>query len=203
MLDKKGKDYHLVAIIGVQSSGKSTLLNLLFGTNFKVMNDEDEQQQTTLGIWVNTDKHGKFVVLDIEGTDSDERGEQSHNVEKSCSLFGLAFANSLMINMNASAIGTKKGSSIELLKLIMEANLKILGQVERKKLIFIIRDFDQSESAKPKTEVKIMNRVSECWQSLVKGNTEMENKEFEDFFDVTTLFFPHKKHLEKEFTEKC
>lgn len=33
-----GRDYACVAIMGCQSSGKSTLLNMLFGTEFKTMN---------------------------------------------------------------------------------------------------------------------------------------------------------------------
>ena len=125
------------------------------------MNDEHEQQQTTLGIWTGVDSERRFLILDIEGTDSQERGEQSGNIEKSISLFGLAFSNALMINMNSSAIGTKQGSSMNLLHLIIEANLKILGQSSKKKLIFIIRDFAQPDRAKPATEDKIMKNLLE------------------------------------------
>jgi len=34
-----GTNYHVVAVIGCQSSGKSTLLNLLFFTHFEVMDE--------------------------------------------------------------------------------------------------------------------------------------------------------------------
>jgi len=37
---KLGNDYRTVAVIGCQSSGKSTLLNLLFQTQFDVMNNK-------------------------------------------------------------------------------------------------------------------------------------------------------------------
>ena len=43
-LMKVGTDYRTVAVIGCQSSGKSTLLNLLFDTKFDVM-DQDEGRQ--------------------------------------------------------------------------------------------------------------------------------------------------------------
>jgi GTPase Era involved in 16S rRNA processing len=49
------KDYQSVAIIGVQNSGKSTLLNNLFGTNFEVLT-RLPGERTTLGIWVSLDK---------------------------------------------------------------------------------------------------------------------------------------------------
>ena len=45
-----GADYRMIAIIGCQSSGKSTLLNLLFGTTFATMNDKIGRQQTTKGV---------------------------------------------------------------------------------------------------------------------------------------------------------
>jgi GTPase Era involved in 16S rRNA processing len=36
---ERGTNYRTVAVIGCQSSGKSTLLNLLFDTTFEVMNE--------------------------------------------------------------------------------------------------------------------------------------------------------------------
>ena len=50
---ERGTDYRTVAVIGCQSSGKSTLLNLLFDTTFEVMDESKGRQQTTKGIWLN------------------------------------------------------------------------------------------------------------------------------------------------------
>lgn len=50
-----GRNYYSAAIIGVQNSGKSTLLNFLFGTNFDVLHDI-AGTRTTRGIWVSVDK---------------------------------------------------------------------------------------------------------------------------------------------------
>ena len=44
----EGFGYHLCAVFGSQSTGKSTLLNRLFGTKFDVM-DETQRKQTTKG----------------------------------------------------------------------------------------------------------------------------------------------------------
>lgn len=44
----QGKQYHLLSILGSQSSGKSTLLNGLFGTGFQVMS-QSSRAQTTQG----------------------------------------------------------------------------------------------------------------------------------------------------------
>lgn len=45
---ESGFGYNLCAVLGSQSTGKSTLLNRLFGTSFDVM-DESRRQQTTKG----------------------------------------------------------------------------------------------------------------------------------------------------------
>lgn len=61
-------------MIGCQSSGKSTLLNMLFGTNFDVMDQEETgRQQTTKGIWMSCNQERNILIFDIEGTDSAER----------------------------------------------------------------------------------------------------------------------------------
>ena len=73
---ERGTNYGTVAVIGCQSSGKSTLLNLLFDTTFEVMDETQGRQQTTKGIWLNRNSAGDLLIYDIEGTDSKERGEQ-------------------------------------------------------------------------------------------------------------------------------
>ena len=73
---QRGTDYKVVAVIGCQSSGKSTLMNLLFDTHFEIMDETQGRQQTTKGIWISHNTEGNLIVLDIEGTDSKERGEQ-------------------------------------------------------------------------------------------------------------------------------
>jgi GTPase Era involved in 16S rRNA processing len=90
-----GFAYHVVAVFGSQSTGKSTLLNHLFGTDFNVM-DETSRQQTTKGIWLSKAKEdeeqkmGKnILVMDVEGTDGRERGEDQ-DFERKSALFALA-----------------------------------------------------------------------------------------------------------------
>ena len=71
----KGTEYRTVGIIGAQSSGKSTLLNRVFGTDFKEMNPKLGRSQTTKGIWTNHSSDRGIIVFDIEGVDSKERGD--------------------------------------------------------------------------------------------------------------------------------
>lgn len=98
-LQKNTKHYNTVAIIGCQSSGKSTLLNSLFETNFQVMSDDKGRGQTTQGIWISFSTEYNLMILDCEGTDSKERGEERFKFEHCSSLFALALADVLIINM--------------------------------------------------------------------------------------------------------
>ena len=75
-LAHRSNAYHVVSIIGGQSSGKSTLLNNLFGTSFDMMNSKSGRQQTTKGIWCACAKDGEMLVLDVEGTDGREKEDQ-------------------------------------------------------------------------------------------------------------------------------
>ena len=116
-----------MAVIGCQSSGKSTLLNLLFETKFETMDQDEGRQQTTKGIWMSRSKDSTTLIYDIEGTDSKERGEQRMTFEQTTSLFALAIADVLMINMWMNDIGRYGASNYGLLKVIFECNLKLFG----------------------------------------------------------------------------
>nr|DAD39216.1 TPA_asm: hypothetical protein HUJ06_013539 [Nelumbo nucifera] len=76
-LGDSGSSYVVISIMGPQSSGKSTLLNHLFGTSFNEMRAEKGRSQTTKGIWLakctNTEPYA--LVADLEGNDGRERGE--------------------------------------------------------------------------------------------------------------------------------
>lgn len=72
-----GLGYNMVAVFGSQSTGKSTLLNRLFGTEFACMAPDSGRRQTTRGLWLATAPLAcpPLLVLDVEGTDGRERGE--------------------------------------------------------------------------------------------------------------------------------
>lgn len=151
----KKEDYNTVAVIGCQSSGKSTLLNLLFGTTFDVMDDDFAKQQTTKGIWMSTTEDNRVLVFDIEGTDSKERGDQRMTFEQTTSLLALAISDVVLINMWATDIGRYQASNYGLLKVIFECNLKLFGQQAHKRLLFVIRDFQDKGNNMEKTREQI------------------------------------------------
>jgi hypothetical protein len=139
-----GFNYHLISVFGSQSTGKSTLLNCLFGTDFPIMS-EMERKQTTKGIWLSKNKlqnQGKenerplllqpqhnrmadnILVMDVEGTDGRERGEDQ-DFERKSALFALATSEVLIINIWEHQVGLYQGANMGLLKTVFEVNLQL------------------------------------------------------------------------------
>jgi GTPase Era involved in 16S rRNA processing len=124
-----GFNYHLISVFGSQSTGKSTLLNHLFGTHFSVMS-ELERRQTTKGIWLSKNKNenssmaDNILVMDVEGTDGRERGEDQ-DFERKSALFALATSEVLIVNIWEHQVGLYQGANMGLLKTVFEVNLQL------------------------------------------------------------------------------
>src|ERR1700760_4805067 len=149
-----GFNYHLISVFGSQSTGKSTLLNHLFGTEFGVM-AESERRQTTKGIWMSKNKResaegagahnmaDNILVMDVEGTDGRERGEDQ-DFERKSALFALATSEVLIVNIWEHQVGLYQGANMGLLKTVFEVNLQLFqkdqGTTNKSLLFFVIRD---------------------------------------------------------------
>ncbi len=89
------------------------------------------RNQTTKGIWFA--KSTKItepvtMVMDLEGSDGRERGEDDTSFERQSSLFALAVADVLLVNMWAKDIGREAGSGKPLLKTIFQVGTQYLRE---------------------------------------------------------------------------
>ncbi|KAJ2237338.1 Dynamin-like GTPase that mediates homotypic ER fusion [Coemansia sp. RSA 485] len=189
-LFENGFNYNVVSVFGSQSTGKSTLLNRLFGTRFDVMNDA-QRQQTTRGIWADRGTDGMPVlILDVEGTDGRERGE-NQDFERKSALFSLAISEVLIVNLWEHTVGLYNGANMGLLKTVMEVNLQLFGaQRENKTLLyFVIRDHVSPTplSSLAKTLKSDLERI---WDSLNKPE-ELKEARLGDYFDMQFESLPH------------
>ena len=94
-----------------------------FGTAFLEMDALSGRQQTTQGIWLARSPkidEPLTLVLDLEGSDGHERGEDDSSFERQSSLFALAVADVLLVNMWAKDVGREAGASKPLLKTIFQ-----------------------------------------------------------------------------------
>ncbi|KAK0559911.1 Dynamin-like GTPase that mediates homotypic ER fusion [Tilletia horrida] len=192
-----GFGYNLCAVIGSQSTGKSTLLNKLFGTSFEVM-DESQRRQTTKG------KDMKVLVMDVEGSDGRERGEDQ-DFERKSALFSMSSAEVLIVNMWEHQVGLYQGANMGLLKTVFEVNLSLfqaskskqVGPKDKTLLLFIIRDH-VGHTPLTNLQATIMADLTRLWDGLSKPEG-LEASAITDFFDFNFTTLPHKILMPDEF----
>ncbi|KKA19276.1 Protein sey1 [Rasamsonia emersonii CBS 393.64] len=207
-----GFNYHLISVFGSQSTGKSTLLNHLFGTKFSVMSDL-ERRQTTKGIWLSKNKlesqgtadasarmADNILVMDVEGTDGRERGEDQ-DFERKSALFALATSEVLIVNIWEHQVGLYQGANMGLLKTVFEVNLQLFlkdkSTTHRSLLFFVIRDFI---GVTPLENLKntLLEDLSRIWASLSKP-PGLERSTIHDYFDFAFYGLPHKGYQPEQF----
>ncbi|KAI5306297.1 Dynamin-like GTPase that mediates homotypic ER fusion [Ascosphaera pollenicola] len=211
-----GFNYHLISVFGSQSTGKSTLLNCLFGTDFNVMS-ETERRQTTKGIWLSKNKKGgedaavahanqkmadNILVMDVEGTDGRERGEDQ-DFERKSALFALATSEVLIVNIWEHQVGLYQGANMGLLKTVFEVNLQLFlkdnASTPRSLLFFVIRDY-VGNTPLENLKATLIQDMTKIWQSLAKP-PGLEGSNITDYFDFEFAGLPHKKFQPKEFDQ--
>lgn len=96
---------------------------------------ESDRKQTTRGIWMSKNKRkhedimaqkmaDNILVMDVEGTDGRERGEDQ-DFERKSALFALATSEVLIINIWEHQVGLYQGANMGLLKVVFEVNLEL------------------------------------------------------------------------------
>ncbi|XP_020100915.1 protein ROOT HAIR DEFECTIVE 3-like isoform X1 [Ananas comosus] len=195
-----GLSYAVVSIMGPQSSGKSTLLNHLFKTNFREMDAFKGRSQTTKGIWIakGIGIEPCTIVMDLEGTDSRERGEDDTTFEKQISLFALAISDIVMINMWCHDIGREQAANRPLLKTVFQVMMRLFSP-RKTTLLFVIRD-------KTKTPMKYLEPVlrediQKIWSSISKPEAHKETA-LSEFFNVEVTALPSYEEKEEQFKEQ-
>ena len=81
------------------------------------------RRQTTRGIWMAKAPDASDVLtmlLDLEGTDGRERGEDDTTFERQSALFALAVSDVVVINIWCHDIGREHGSGKPLIKTVLQ-----------------------------------------------------------------------------------
>ncbi|RSL62742.1 Protein SEY1 [Fusarium floridanum] len=208
---ESGFNYHLISVFGSQSTGKSTLLNNLFGTDFSVMS-ETERRQTTKGIWMSKNKREEsagtkmadnILVMDVEGTDGRERGEDQ-DFERKSALFALATSEVLILNIWEHQVGLYQGANMGLLKTVFEVNLQLFlkdkQSTPRSLLFFVIRDH-LGTTPLGNLRTTLIQDLTKIWSSISKPQG-LEGSRIEDYFDFGFAALPHKILQADKFTEE-
>ncbi|XP_061371102.1 protein ROOT HAIR DEFECTIVE 3 homolog 1-like [Gastrolobium bilobum] len=199
-LGECGLSYAVVSIMGPQSSGKSTLLNNLFLTNFREMDAFRGRSQTTKGIWMAgcIGIEPCTLVMDLEGTDGRERGEDDTAFEKQSALFALAVSDIVLINMWCHDIGREQAANKPLLKTVFQVMMRLFSP-RKTTLLFVIRD--KTKTPLENLEPVLREDIQKIWDSVPKPQAHKETP-LSEFFNVEVVALSSYEEKEEQFKEQ-
>lgn len=165
---------------------------------------EDDRRQTTKGIWMSKNKKthatadsksmaDNVLVMDVEGTDGRERGEDQ-DFERKSALFALATSEVLIVNIWEHQVGLYQGANMGLLKVVFEVNLDLFLKGNksnpRSLLFFVIRDH-LGTTPLANLRSTLVQDLTRIWSGLNKP-PGLEKSKIEDYFDFAFAALPHK-----------
>ncbi|KAJ8902699.1 hypothetical protein NDN08_006019 [Rhodosorus marinus] len=196
-------DYGVVAVIGCQSSGKSTLLNKVFGTDFPVLDvNKAGRRRTTTGVWgaVARNDGSPVVLLDVEGSDSRERGEGMQSFEARTALFSMALADVIVVNMWLHDVGRHQAANYDLFEVVFSQRKQAgIGQLgaEKKRIVVAVRDFDAEVANLDEVENILTKDLVRIWNETNGNGSPLLG----DVFSLEFRSFPHPKYDMDGFNE--
>ncbi|KAJ3701927.1 hypothetical protein LUZ61_005632 [Rhynchospora tenuis] len=195
-----GLSYAVVSIMGPQSSGKSTLLNHLFKTNFREMDAFKGRSQTTKGIWMarGVNIEPLTIVMDLEGSDGRERGEDDTAFEKQSALFALAVSDIVLINMWCHDIGREQAANKPLLKTVFQVMMRLFSP-RKTTLLFVIRD--KTRTPLENLEPILREDIQKIWDGVPKPEAHKETP-LSEFFNVEVTALSSYEEKEEQFLEQ-
>ncbi|RKP07470.1 root hair defective 3 GTP-binding protein-domain-containing protein [Thamnocephalis sphaerospora] len=180
--------YNTVAVFGLHDSGKSTLLNELYGTEFPAGNECGEPNATE-GILVSKAPGNSALIFDAGGSDGREDGD-SQVFEKRKATFMIAVASVLIINISENMIKTRNRDIIQLLEMVFKTHLQFFAKQQMTHLLFVIRDHYPSAPKEP-----LQKKLS----TDMETPEGLENCTISNFFDCSFAFMSHIQYAKDDF----
>ncbi|CAK7336936.1 unnamed protein product [Dovyalis caffra] len=199
-LSQCGLSYAVVAIMGPQSSGKSTLMNHLFRTKFREMDAFRGRSQTTKGVWMAkcVGIEPFTIAMDLEGTDGRERGEDDTAFEKQSALFALAIADIVLINMWCHDIGREQAANKPLLKTVFQVMMRLFSP-RKTTLLFVIRD--KTKTPFEYLEPILREDIQKIWAAVAKPEAH-KSTPLSEFFNVEVIALSSYEEKEEQFKKE-
>ncbi|KHN30045.1 Protein ROOT HAIR DEFECTIVE 3 like 1, partial [Glycine soja] len=208
-LSECGLSYAVVSIMGPQSSGMLRDLNfvsysfpeqiccVIASTSQFALEDVS---QTTRGIWMArcVGIEPCTLVMDLEGTDGRERGEDDTTFEKQSALFALAISDIVLINMWCHDIGREQAANKPLLKTVFQV-MKRLFSPRKTTMLFVIRD--KTKTPLENLEPVLREDIQKIWDSVPKPDAHKETP-LSEFFIVEVVALSSFEEKEEQFKEQ-
>ncbi|XP_061566347.1 interferon-induced very large GTPase 1 [Cololabis saira] len=175
----------VVTVLGVQSTGKSTLLNTMFGVQFAVSSGRCTRGAFMLLIRLNEEIKGEFgcdfmVIIDTEGLKSPELAQldnsYQHDNELATLVVGLSDITIINIAMENST------EMKDILQIVVHAFLRMKEVGKKPKCQFVHQNVpDVSAHEKNLRDRKLLlEQLNEMTQAAAKMEKREENKSFTD-----------------------
>ncbi|OWM77119.1 hypothetical protein CDL15_Pgr013210 [Punica granatum] len=171
---------------------RSTLLDLKISSR---------RSQTTKGIWLArcAGIEPCTLVMDLEGTDGRERGEDDTAFEKQSALFALAVSDIVLINMWCHDIGREQAANKPLLKTVFQVMMRLFSP-RKTTLMFVIRD--KTRTPLENLEPVLREDVQKIWDSVPKPEAHKETP-LSEFFNVEVVALSSYEEKEEQFKEQA
>ncbi|XP_048438752.1 protein ROOT HAIR DEFECTIVE 3 homolog 2-like isoform X1 [Pyrus x bretschneideri] len=139
--------------------------------------------------------------MDLEGSDSSERGEDDNTFEKRIALFALAVSDILLINMWYHDIGREHAASKPLLKTIFQVMMRLFSDPPKKTtLMFVVRD-KPSKAPFVLLEKRLREDAEKMWNAVSKPQAH-KNSPLTVFFNVQVVALSNYQEKEEKFKEE-
>uniref|UniRef100_A0A3P8QE29 VLIG-type G domain-containing protein n=1 Tax=Astatotilapia calliptera TaxID=8154 RepID=A0A3P8QE29_ASTCA len=180
----------VVTVLGVQSTGKSTLLNTMFGVQFAVSSGRCTRGAFMLLIKINEDmkkvlNFDFMVIIDTEGLKSPELAQLDnsfeHDNELATLVIGLSDVTIVNIAMENSA------EMKDILQIVVHAFLRMKEVGKKPKCVFVHQNVsDVSAHEKNSRDRKLLlEQLNEMTQAAAKMEKKEENKSFTDVMEYS------------------
>ncbi|KAL4007026.1 mesoderm posterior [Sarotherodon galilaeus] len=181
----------VVTVLGVQSTGKSTLLNTMFGVQFAVSSGRCTRGAFMLLIKINEDMKNVLncdfmVIIDTEGLKSPELAQLDNSYEHDNELATLVVGLSdvTIVNIAMENITEMK----DILQIVVHAFLRMKEVGKKPKCQFVHQNVsDVSAHEKNLRDRKLLlDQLNEMTQAAAKMEKKEENKSFTDVMEYST-----------------
>ncbi|CAO3702659.1 unnamed protein product [Rhizopus stolonifer] len=164
--------------------------------------NETQRSQTTKGVWMSRGRGMHVLVMDVEGTDGRERGEDQ-DFERKSALFSMATSEVIILNTWEHQVGLYQGANMGLLKTVFEVNLQLFqNQSNKEKTLLFIVIRDHIGSVPLENLAKTFQAdLEKIWSELSKPEG-LEDCKIHDYFDFMYTGLPHKILLPEKFNEE-
>jgi hypothetical protein len=151
-----------------------------------------------LGINVGLNPQLKVLLIDLEGTDNEARGEEGAAFENKAALFALASADILIVNMWTNEVGRFTAACIGLLKTVFSMNMKLFNQSLRHEILFVFRDFNELTDRIDVLKQQMIKSMERFWDEI-KRPVSHQQLSVSECFNFKFYALASKEYMPDEF----